>query len=83
VVSSKNGANEKLGENGTFSILASKIWVGGYRHSGWGFSRFGFLGMGKFDTSVRFLPVLFLPKIGTGSSPKKVYWVWGTTPYFW
>jgi len=32
---------------------------------------FGGLGLGKFNTSVRFLPVLFLPKIETGSSPKK------------
>jgi len=35
--------------------------------------RFGFLGLGKFNTSVRFLPVQFLPKIGTGSSPIKVH----------
>jgi len=43
----------------------------------WGFEvkngGFGGLGYGKFNTSVQFLPVSFLPKIGRGSSPVKVY----------
>jgi len=34
---------------------------------------FGGLSLGKFNTSVRFLPLPFLPKIGTGSSFIKVY----------
>jgi len=34
---------------------------------------FGGLGLGKFNTSVRFLPMPILPKIGTSSSPIKVH----------
>jgi len=34
---------------------------------------FGGLGLGKFNTSVRFLPVPYLPKIGTGSSCIKAH----------
>jgi len=42
---------------------------------------FGDLVMEKFNTSVQFLPLPFLPKIGTaGSCLMKVHLMWGKTP---